>query len=600
MPDGRRVLVKLLPEGSPVFVPTDTIKYGNDSEPPGGAEGAQVRVFTSPDTSSGLREGPSARLAYRADLALIDLQSGAATRLARNVVPFGYWLSPDGRFVAFLDRRGWVPDSQQPVFALEIAATSGVPNRRVLVEDVRQQYGISVSWAPDGRRLAYTTFSQLADGKCYVVSLHGERQSFGDASQPLGAAYAPPLWSPDSREVYLFAGRAVHRLTPETGELEKLGASEADLTVLAVAPVAGSEHLAYPAGGSIIVAVTDRATGEQGLAEVTAKGELKRRHMALQSLGLRPQFNIARNVSVVVAATETTDSPQQLSSIALVTGDRRTFARLNPDLHDRQWGRSTFIDWRVPSGATIRGAVLLPPGFARGQDRPGVVLVYGGSRQSEQAFVFDPKLQMWLTRGYVVFLPDMPMGRGQPVRDIVETVNAGVDRLIADGYVHPKRIGVWGWSYGGYSTLALLTRSDRFRAGVAGAGFGNLFSQYGTLSSGGSDSVGYLERGQGALKTHPWNDRERYIENSPFFFLDRISGPVLIVHGAQDTAVPVHMSHEVFVGLRRLGKKAELVVYLDEDHTIERRHNTEDYWNRMIQWFGEHLQVPPPSEAPSH
>jgi dipeptidyl aminopeptidase/acylaminoacyl peptidase len=88
-----------------------------------------------------------------------------------------------------------------------------------------------------------------------------------------------------------------------------------------------------------------------------------------------------------------------------------------------------------------------------------------------------------------------------------------------------------------------------------------------------------------------WQHRERYIENSPVFFLDRIQTPLLIIHGQEDTAVSPRQADEVFVGLRRLGKEAVYALYAGEGHEVNGRlANGIDFWNRVITWFDDHLK----------
>ncbi len=87
----------------------------------------------------------------------------------------------------------------------------------------------------------------------------------------------------------------------------------------------------------------------------------------------------------------------------------------------------------------------------------------------------------------------------------------------------------------------------------------------------------------------PWTFRDRYIENSPFDFLNRVAAPVLVIHGVEDQAVPTNQADELYVGLRRLGKEVEYRRYEGEGHVIAGLSNLEDYWSAMIRWFGRHL-----------
>ena len=146
-----------------------------------------------------------------------------------------------------------------------------------------------------------------------------------------------------------------------------------------------------------------------------------------------------------------------------------------------------------------------------------------------------------------------------------------------------------GQSYGGYSTLALLVQTNRFKAAVATSGVYDIFSFYGTLAPDGSDWTSWSESEQGRMGGTPWQYQQRYIDNSPFFFLDRVETPVLLEYGSEDKAAAIN-ADEAFIGLRRLGKEATLVRYAGEDHVLIGRANQLDLTRRILDWFASHLK----------
>lgn len=177
------------------------------------------------------------------------------------------------------------------------------------------------------------------------------------------------------------------------------------------------------------------------------------------------------------------------------------------------------------------------------------------------------------------------------MQDLTKTVLPGVDKIVELGIADSHRMGVMGWSYGGYSTLSLIVQTTRFKAAVMGAGLGNLFSMYGQMSKQGTSwAIAWAEEGQGRMGGSPWEFRERYIENSPIFYLDRVQTPLLIVHGTLDLGISSHISDEIFVGLRRLGKEVTYAKYEGEGHGILGLANQSDWCNRVIAWFDEHLK----------
>ena len=256
------------------------------------------------------------------------------------------------------------------------------------------------------------------------------------------------------------------------------------------------------------------------------------------------------------------------------------------------------VNWLSDDGELLNGSLLLPSGYQEGKRYPLIVFVYGGSLLSNRldrfglAYFGPFNMQLFSTRGYAVLLPDSPQHIGTPMLDLVKTVLPGVSELVRLGIADPEKVGVMGHSNGGYGTLALIVQSKRFRAAVEVDGMGDLLGLYGEMRQDGSAYGTSVEHGQNALGGSPWEVRERFVENSPLFYLDRTDTPLLIVQGADDTAVAPFLADEIFVGLRRLGKEAEYAKYGGEGHepSYWSRPNQIDFCTRMLDWFEVHLR----------
>ncbi|HXG68177.1 MAG TPA: prolyl oligopeptidase family serine peptidase [Blastocatellia bacterium] len=277
----------------------------------------------------------------------------------------------------------------------------------------------------------------------------------------------------------------------------------------------------------------------------------------------------------------------------------RKVTEVAPALSNRAFGRGAVIEWRSLDGATQHGALIYPAGYEAGKSYPLIVKVYGGSAISNDLnrFGYAPapfeNLQLFATRGYAVLLADSKVNVGTPMVDLMKTVMPGVSKAVELGVADPDRIGVTGHSYGGYSTLSLLVQSPRFKAAVMRAGMGNLLGGYGQLAPDGTNyGLAWAEGGQGRMGGHPWEYRERYLENSPIFYLHRVETPLLIIHGSDDDAVPAFLADEVFTGLRRLAKPVTYVRYTGEGHWEGNWSyaNQVDALQRVIAWFDRHLK----------
>jgi dipeptidyl aminopeptidase/acylaminoacyl peptidase len=149
-----------------------------------------------------------------------------------------------------------------------------------------------------------------------------------------------------------------------------------------------------------------------------------------------------------------------------------------------------------------------------------------------------------------------------------------------------------GHSYGGYCVLALLVQTKRFHAAFSHSGGGfNMSSEYGFLDGNGGSQAGWCEGDQARLNGTLWEKRDAYIENSPLFYLDRVTTPLLLVVGTNDTTNTAQAG-EVFNGLRRLGKRVELRLYQNESHCTDgwSQSNTRDVCESMIAWFDTFLK----------
>jgi dipeptidyl aminopeptidase/acylaminoacyl peptidase len=180
------------------------------------------------------------------------------------------------------------------------------------------------------------------------------------------------------------------------------------------------------------------------------------------------------------------------------------------------------------------------------------------------------------------------------MRDLTEGVNAAVNKVIEMGVADPGRLGVTGQSYGGYSTIAIVTQTTRFKGAIMSSGFGNMIDQALRFRpASGADASYWTEGGQGLMGGTLWEQKERYLTNSPVLYLDRVRTPVLIISGEDDDTVPVVMGDQIFVGLRRLGREVEYRRYAGEGHVISSSENVIDYWRAAIRWFDTYVKNAP-------
>lgn len=239
----------------------------------------------------------------------------------------------------------------------------------------------------------------------------------------------------------------------------------------------------------------------------------------------------------------------------------------------------------------IEAALLKPAGYDGKTKLPLVVLVHGGPTGNWQDSI-EAWGQLLVNRGYVVLYPNIrgSVGYGQKFVESnradwgggdFKDVMAGVDDLIAKGVADPERLGIAGWSYGGYMAEWAVTQTTRFKAAVSGAGMANLISEYGT-----EEGPAYDEWFWGV----PYEKPEGFLNSSPFLYLKNAKTPTLIFQGEEDPIDPKGQSQELYRGLKRYGVESELVLYPREPHGFQEAKHRVDVQKRMVEWFEKYLK----------
>ena len=325
----------------------------------------------------------------------------------------------------------------------------------------------------------------------------------------------------------------------------------------------------------------------------------------------------ARSVNATVAAVSAAShrvafSEQSGAASRLVVSDAlgvptREVAEVNAYLNDVDAGTPVRLAYRNKSGDQRASWLLLPPGYRAGDKLPMVVIVYPGhvSPTSFDRWRLDSvdfqSPYLLAAAGYAVLRPsvvfDSSRNAREPIAEMLDDVMASVDAAIDAGYVDKDRIGLQGHSYGGYATAAILTLTDRFKAGVAFSGLYDLISSYGIFDpkrrlnedySGAVERAQWSEAGQGGMGSPPWDDPQRYLRNSPIMRVRSLHTPLMLIHGDIDF-VSVTQAEELFTALTRVKKDAVFVQYGGEEHALESPANIRDLWARLLKWYGEHL-----------
>ena len=297
-------------------------------------------------------------------------------------------------------------------------------------------------------------------------------------------------------------------------------------------------------------------------------------------------------------------SPNIYVSRGLVASKTVKVSNSNPQMSDYNWGTAQLFKWYAYDGKPSDGVLYLPEDFDENKEYP--MLVYFYETYSEDLFRHYDMEPSWswinfpfyVSRGYVVFVPDIHYTAGIPGENAYNYVCSGVEEVCKKyPNIDKKRVGIDGQSWGGYQTAYLVTRTDMFACAGSGAPVANMTSAFGGIRWGSGDSrQAQYEVGQSRIGRNLWEAPELYIANSPVFHADRVNTPLLIMHNDDDGAVPWYQGIEMFMALRRLGKPVWMLQYNGEAHNLKERRNRKDITRRLQQFFDHYLKWEPMTE----
>jgi len=544
-----------------------------------------------------------------AERAQIYLLREGEKSLRLTNVPGGvedYAWSPDGKMIAFIVRDQPTAQEQARRTAGDDAIVrpeSSLKYARLWVANLRDRQATQVTkqnfdiaelaWSPSGDEVALIVAPTPADEDANNHSLVIINRRTGEVIRTLTTNASPVTgvlgWSPDGRWITFFE-------FPPTKESNNW---------LSLAPAQGGEirPLLKDYKGSVLrsewAAESKSLIVEsvEGTGEVISRIDIDTGTFHKITGVPRSQWgaSFSTNGQTVAYLAQTPESADDVWVVEKNSAPRR-ITDFNPQTKSWAFGKVSEVSWKNSKDGLIRHGVLItPPNYTPGNLYPTVVNTHPGDTAWWIGFHSSRWWdwgQLLASNGYVVFLPNTRgvTGEGGAMHATIDhwgemafqDLMDGVDYLIAQKIADPNRLGIGGWSNGGFMTEYAITRTTRFKAAVAQAGHSDFFSLYGTS---------YLRDGlRRTSGRSPYDDRRWYDEHSPITLIKNCRTPTLLLHGELDSGVPVSQAYEFYSGLKDAGVEAELVIYPRERHSIQEYAHRIDLQKRMLAWFDKHLK----------
>ena len=456
-------------------------------------------------------------------------------------------------------------------------------------------YVYEYDWSPDGKNFVATAAHGSGDDNWYVAELYILSSNSGGTKSIFKPSLqvAVPRWSPDAKEIGFIGGLMSDEgsIGGDVFVIPAEGGKPRNLTP--GLPASASSIWWQPSSKQILI--TEARDGSPGVANVSLENE------RVETLWTGPEtisddgwgygLSLAADGKTSAIVRSSFEHPPEVWAGSM--GAWKQVTHLNQN-SSPSWGEAKSIHWSSDN-FRVQGWLLYPRDYDPSKRYPMIVLVHGGPGSSfapgwPRTFLNYSALS---SAGYFVLLPNPrgSFGEGETftqanVKDFgygdLRDILAGVDEVVKTLPVDNNRVGITGWSYGGFMTMWAVTQTHRFGAAVAGAGLSNWQSYYGE-----NDLDQWMIPFFGASV---YDDPAVYAKSSAINYIKNVRTPTLVLVGDRDGECPAPQSYEFWHALKTLGVKTQLVIYANEGHNIAKPEDQRDIIQRMVGWFDAYLK----------
>jgi dipeptidyl aminopeptidase/acylaminoacyl peptidase len=604
---------------------------------PGGAPSANTAIYVAPADGTGTPQRISAGnaktacqehdIAWSPDSTKLAFLSDAAQEGQLQLFIASVSGSAPAKkltnFKGFVSNPGWSPDGTRIALLYTENATRAAgplvaetPDEGVVSENFLEQrltlvdpstatvrqvspadiYVYEFDWAPDSKRLVVTAAPGNGDDNWYVANffvLDTTSNTMAPLMQKPAMQIAVPRWSPDGKTI-AFIGGLMSDEGSVGGDVYAIPAMGGDARDLTPGMKASASTISWSADSTKILCAENKdGLAALGVIDASAGGENTLRtfegHVSAGGYGIA--ISISTDGQTSAAIQQSFDNPPEVWAGKL--GAWKQITHRNSSLRPA-WGKSVSLHWTTGIGS-VQGWLTYPLDFDPAKKYPLVVRVHGGPSSA----VTPSWPGRWAyygalpSQGYFLLQPNPRGSYGQGeafaranVKDFgygdFLDIMAGVDQAIHSAPIDPNRLGITGWSYGGYMTMWAVTQTNRFAAAVSGAGLSDWLSYYGE-----NKIDQWMLPFFGATV---YDDPMVYAKSAPMTFIKNVKTPTLMVVGDRDGECPPPQSYEFWHALKTLGVPTELVIYPNEGHAFANPEHSRDVIERTVAWFNQYLQ----------
>lgn len=511
-----------------------------------------------------------------------------------NVIP-----SSNGLYAIGTDDRAYrIQGNYDPGYSDYYLVNTVDGSRKLLLKKAR----FGPSWSPNSKYVVYFDGKDwnsvsVADGK--VTNLTNKlkvqfTQEDHDTPEP-APSYGLAGWTKDDKDVLIYDRFDIWQAAADGSGTKILTNGRTANTEMRYVRLDPDERFVDPAQ-TLLIRAESEETRDSGFYRMKIGGAPEKLVMEAKNFGTPTKAKDADTLMLTASRFDT------FPDVWTTSGDFKSLKKLSDGDAQRapfNWGHSELVSYKSANGVPLQGILIKPDNFDPNKKYPMIVYLYEKLSDTVNNFQnpgpgTSVNFSFYASNDYLVFMPDIVYKTGYPGKSALDCVLPGVKAITDKGFVNENAIGIQGHSWGGYQIAYMVTQTNRFKAAAPGALVADMFSAYNGIRWGtGLPRQFQYEHTQSRIGGTPWDSTQKFMENSPLFYVEKIQTPILMIHNDNDDAVPWYQGIEYYLSLRRLNKEVYMFNYNGEFHGLRRRANQKDYSRRMKEFFDNKLKGAP-------